>query len=325
MIMKNQLLILLCFFYVAAIGQTTVLDFEEANLASNDYINGITQDTSLFNFQDVQFSNYYDIDFDYWASGWAVSTVQDSTTNDYSNLYGAYPFGGANNSETYLVGQYTSFVTFPNNVPVNIQSVDITNATFPLLIMRDGDPNGFSKQFGGDDGNDPDFFILTIKGFNTQGQLIDSINFHLADYTFEDNTQDYIINKWTTVDLSTLGEVHSLSFSLSSSDFNQFGILTPAFYCIDNLAFETTNSLTEHNEVNISIYPNPTTDQINIKLDQIDPNTVVRLLDLNGKILIQNKTSTSHISWAVNHLKQGIYFVEIVQNGNRIVKQISIK
>jgi hypothetical protein len=190
--------------------------------------------------------------------------------------------------------------------------------------MRDGDPNGFSKQFGGDDGNDPDFFMLTIKGFNTQGQLIDSINFNLADYSFGDNTQDYIINEWTTVDLSALGEVLSLEFSLSSSDFNQFGILTPAFYCIDNLTFETTNGLTENQEVDMSIYPNPTADLINIQLDQIDNNTLVRLLDLNGKTLIQNKLQTEHISWAVDHLKQGIYFVEIVQNGNTIIKPITI-
>ena len=50
------------------------------------------------------------------------------------------------------------------------------------------------------------------------------------------NAQDFILSQWTTMDLSPLGSPTRLAFSLSSSDNGPFGMNTPAYFALDNLA-----------------------------------------------------------------------------------------
>ena len=146
---------------VSLSAQETILDFEDAGLEVNQFDNGVNNDAGLFTFSGVNFPNVYDTDWDYWAAGWAVSAVQDSTDNTYANIYSAYPFSGNNGSTTYLAGQYTSTLSFADGLNRQVNSIAVTNSSFALLIIRDGDPNGFSKTFGGDTGDDPDYFRLT--------------------------------------------------------------------------------------------------------------------------------------------------------------------
>ena len=109
----------------------------------------------------------------------------------------------------------------------------ITNTTYAYLAMRDG--SQFSKVFGGQTGNDPDFFLLTITGSDSLDAPIGAVDFYLADYRFPDNSLDYLIDSWTDVDLTSLDGASTLSFGLTSSDVGQFGMNTPAYFAIDNL------------------------------------------------------------------------------------------
>ena len=102
--------------------------------------------------------------------------------------------------------------------------------------MLNGD--GFAKKFGGASGDDEDWFLLTIEGFDSSNVSIGTVEFYLADYRFADNGQDYIVDEWTKVDLSGLGAVKKLEFSLTSSD-NSYGYMnTPAYFAADS--FVTT-------------------------------------------------------------------------------------
>ena len=110
----------------------------------------------------------------------------------------------------------------------------ITNTTYAALSMLNGD--SFAKKFGGASGNDPDWFLLTITGKNASGGTTGTVDFYLADYQFENNANDYIVDDWTFVDLTALGDiVKSLEFALSSSDVGQWGMNTPASFAMDSL------------------------------------------------------------------------------------------
>src|SRR5262249_30519839 len=93
----------------------------------------------------------------------------------------------------------------------------------------------FSKKFGGPDGTDPDYFLLTIYGLDAAGNPTGSVDFLLADYTFQDPNLNYIISAWTTVDLTPLGNAVLLQFNLISSDIGPFGMNTPSYFALDNL------------------------------------------------------------------------------------------
>ena len=115
-----------------------------------------------------------------------------------------------------------------------ISAVHITNTNYAYYSMLDGD--GFAKKFGGPTGADEDWFLLTITGKDAGGNPTGTVAFYLADFRFVDNADDYIIKDWTLVELSSLGEVESLEFGLSSSDGGQgMAMNTPAYFAIDSV------------------------------------------------------------------------------------------
>ncbi|NBD37271.1 MAG: DUF4465 domain-containing protein, partial [Verrucomicrobia bacterium] len=112
----------------------------------------------------------------------------------------------------------------------------VTNTTYAALSMRDGD--AFAKQFGGADGSDPDYFRLTIEGLDGTATVTGAVEFYLADFRFADDARDTIVETWEEVDLSALGSgVAELRFSLDSSDEGEFGMNTPSYFAMDDLAF----------------------------------------------------------------------------------------
>ena len=102
----------------------------------------------------------------------------------------------------------------------------VTNNLWAYQSILNGD--AMTTPFGGSSGNDPDWFKLTATGKNANGQTVGTAEFYLADYRFSNNNEDYVLNTWEWFDLSTLGEVATISFSLSSSKNDRYGMLTPA-------------------------------------------------------------------------------------------------
>ena len=171
-------------------------------------------------------------------SGFALSRETNTTTAGFGNQFSAFAGSGASGSLQYVIGFPDSFgaistITLPaGEIPV---SLDITNTTYAALSMRDGDM--FAKKFGGPSGNDPDYLKLTIDGLNASNAVVRSVDFYLADFRSANNAEDYILSHWTTVDLSSFGAATlKLRFSLSSSDNGQFGMNTPGYFAVDNLA-----------------------------------------------------------------------------------------
>lgn len=181
--------------------------------------------------------NVYDPTYGSW-DGFSYSNTTDVASLSYTNQYSAIPGAGAGGSANYAVGYQPYFgewsMTF--STPVSLADgggFSLTNTTIAYYSLLNGD--GFAKKFGGASGNDPDFFKLTIYGWNGAAAL-GAVDFYLADYRFADHAQDYIVNAWTTVDLSAFGgAVDKLTFGLSSSDVGDFGMNTPAYFALDNV------------------------------------------------------------------------------------------
>jgi len=196
-------------------------------------------------FGTATFNTYYTVDvFSGWPfwGGWAYSNETDITTPGYGNQFSAIT-GGAHSGANYAVAYpdtwhgVTPTVTWPQ--AATLATAYVTNTTYAYLSMRDGD--AYAKKFGGADGSDPDWFLLTITGQDDQGQATGAVDFYLADFRFADNSRDYILNTWTPVDLSGLGPVTSLEFTLSGSDLDIWDNLnTPAYFAMDTLVPEPT-------------------------------------------------------------------------------------
>ncbi len=230
-------------------AMAAVATFDDLSLPSESYWNG-SDGTGGFTSGGAEFSNNY-TDWGGGAYSWdgfAYSNRTDTTTSGYENQYSVITGGGVNGSANYGIGfvplDWNSGTYSPIPITASfragtddynsvISGVYITNTTYAYLAMRDG--YGNAKKFGGDTGHDPDWFKLSIWGVTDAGASTGAIDFYLADFRFEDNSRDYILDEWTWVDLSGLGEIVGLQFSLSSSDNGLYGMNTPAYFAIDDV------------------------------------------------------------------------------------------
>ncbi len=186
----------------------------------------------------ARFSNVYDPEYASW-SGFSVTNWTDTETQGWDNQYSAVPGMGANDSTQYATGYYAGswgappVVTPLSDALVLFDGVYVTNAVYPYLTFLNGDD--FSKKFGGEDGTDPDWLLLIAEGLDAQGAVVSTSEFYLADYRFEDSADDYAVTNWTWWNLSELGGVHSVAFRMESSDAGEYGMNTPAYFCLDDL------------------------------------------------------------------------------------------
>jgi hypothetical protein len=226
--------------------------FDDLILKPGSYWDGDDDGTGYgtfggFTSGDNYFVNYQYTGWSYW-DGFAYSNTTDTTTPGVDNQYSAITGGGVNDSSNYAVaytlgmsGQpsqtYNGFTT--GEYAQVVDGFYATNTTWAFQSMTNGD--GFAKAFGGSDGTDEDWFLLTIYALDEDyAQTGASVEFYLADYRFADSSEDYILDEWTWVDLSGLGAVYGLEFELSSSDGGSgYSMNTPGYFAMDNLTTST--------------------------------------------------------------------------------------
>ena len=156
---------------------------------------------------------------------------QSGLSAQYTAASGAGYNGSTQYGVAYCMGVQTD-VYASDGAAHTVTGCYVTNNLWAYQNMHDGDAT--ATAFGGTTGNDPDWFKLTATGKNASGQTIGTAEFYLADYRFSNNAEDYILNTWEWFDLSSLGAVHTISFSLSSSKNNSGGMITPAYFCIED-------------------------------------------------------------------------------------------
>jgi hypothetical protein len=311
--MHNFITITLIFTSLFLTAQTTA-DFENFNLQAESFLNG-SDGNGGFSSGNVFLPNAYDDSFGSWT-GWSISNTINTTTPGFTNQYSAIT-GGGENSETYATA-YTGGgrinIALENAATgEKVNGFYITNSTYAALSMQEGD--SFAKKFGGLAGNDPDYFLLTIKKYENDELSTDSVDVYLADYRFEDNSEDYILDEWTYVDLTSLGNVDSLQFFLSSTDNGIFGMNTPAYFCIDD--FTTSDGITSvenvEEEVGFTIFPNPASDFINIK-NKVAGDANYSIYDKLGRV-VETGSFSNEGRVNTSFLAKGMYVMRVKQNG----------
>ena len=215
------------------------IDFEDLTLAADSYWTADATGVFSFASDDASFNQYSEPGSFYWE-GFTYSNMTDTTTAGYLNQASPIPGSGVSGSTNFGVGYMgfmgtlpaIRFTGTPSGIP--IAGAYVTNTTAAYLAMRDGD--AYAKKFGGTSGADPDWFKLSVVGIDSTDATTGLVELYLADFRFADASDDYILDEWTWVDLSSLGTVVGLRFTLSSTDNGAYGINTPAYFAIDDIA-----------------------------------------------------------------------------------------
>ena len=207
-------------------GDAITATFENLYLAPESYWNGSNLSGSFVS-GSYKFDNNFEPDMMSW-NGFAYSNVTETHFTSYLDNTGyASTVGcGYDNSANYAV--VNSFV--PSYAEVlntadgdSIRGFYLTNAACAYKSVTEGD--GMSEKF--DNG---DYLLLTISNVDNGSK----VEYYLADYRSDDADEHYCLDTWQWVDLRALGTVKTLKFAVSGSQNNIYGLLTPAYFCMDN-------------------------------------------------------------------------------------------
>lgn len=221
-----------------------VATFEEIPISGDGYWNGSDKDGDLidggygsnayansFVSGSYRFYNTYNDTWDSW-SGFAVSNKTSVVFNDYSDQYNSAVGHGANGSDNYaVVFPYGETVEVMNKPTGDIiPGFYVTNTANNVRAYEEGD--GMTGRFV-----DGDWCKLTVTGAHVDGTS-STLDIYLADYRSSQTANNKYLDYWQWVDLTPLGKVLSLSFSVTSSHNNEYGMTTPGYFCMDDLGGE---------------------------------------------------------------------------------------
>jgi hypothetical protein len=319
--MKNtytKIAALTAVLFSTAVSAQTVSTFETISLAPNTYWNG-GDSTHAGGFADGNafFGNTYNHDLMFWSDGFAVSNKVDTntadTTSGYGQLYNAITPGGAEQSANYAIVQSGSVIRLTGaGAGKQVEGVYITNSNYTYLSMKWGD--AFARQF-----NDSDYLIVNIVGYSNGTPNDTSLAYYLAD------GMD-LVDSWQWIDLTSLGDVDSIGFYMESSDTGQWGMNTPAFFCMDH--FTTRDVHTGINQAitqlrGISVYPNPAVD--NLTIETALDNTAATIYDITGKQVQFERLMFGKNKVNIETLKRGIYFLQFESNGITETRKLMVR
>lgn len=161
---------------------------------------------------------------DFW-SGFAISsrtaTTFDAATltpDQYNNV-----IGKAHSGKNFcVITTYGEKISLGSGVV--IKSLYFTNSAYTVNSILNGD------NYSGDKFAANDWFKCTLIGEKADGTTV-SKDIDLAK-------DGGYVNDWQLLDLSDMGAITSLSFAFSGSRSNDWGVLTPAYICIDDVTVE---------------------------------------------------------------------------------------
>ena len=172
--------------------------------------------------------------YGYWG-GFTASNRTDLNQSGLDAQYTAAAGCGYDGSTQYAVAYTMGVQTDVYATDGQLHTVTGCYVTNNLWTYQDILQGGYGElPYGGTTGNDPDWFKVTATGKNANGQTVGTLDFYLADYRFANNEEDYVLDTWEWFDLSPLGNVATISFSLSSSRGSGYNMITPAYFCMDN-------------------------------------------------------------------------------------------
>ena len=250
--------IILCAVFSMAVSLSAVraaepitLDLSQpVNPESFEFTNDVWTETynatdyTYFEVQNFMFSHLPSMN-SYGGTSWEGFTVA-RVASDTLNAFGCMAKGGVAGVGTpYLVGYYSEYYTGTNENGEPSSNLMLFNdgSTYEAVGMyvcndaqtyhsiQNGD--AIAKKFG-----QGDTLVLKIHALDENWEIDDSkqdVVVYLADYRSSNESEWKVNTQWEWVDLSVLGNVSGLAFTMASSDVSYDFMNTPAYFCLDKL------------------------------------------------------------------------------------------
>lgn len=221
-------------------GAAAVATFEDLALQPNSNWHGeISTEPGKDFINTTFFSGSYAFTNSNWEKikTWGGFAYANQTGTGYQTLFpdqfNSAVGAGARSSKTYGIA-YTlgakTEVTVTHAEQAVIPGMYLTNSAWVKEFAKSG-VGIVTGQAGLKAG---DYFLLKV----TASPSGKTLEIPLIDYRDSDPREHYLLEDWQWVDLSSLGAVSKLSFSLEGSRKNQAGLVIPAYFCFDDFGSE---------------------------------------------------------------------------------------
>lgn len=158
-------------------------------------------------------------DYGYSEGGTVISNYIDADIQNHANYLYQLAVPTSNGSRNFAVVYCNAAIKFPAGVSRVIKSMDISPTTYELGVVKYGD--GYAASLS-ESGN------LTLTITADTGKKLDI-----------DMARDgKLLTTWTTFDLSSLGAVNSLTFTMDGSDKSSYGPKHPLYFAFDNVVVQ---------------------------------------------------------------------------------------
>ncbi|MBQ7495141.1 MAG: DUF4465 domain-containing protein [Bacteroidaceae bacterium] len=148
--------------------------------------------------------------------GVAISNYIDADIQNHATYEYQLAVPASNGSQNFAVVFCDASISFKNGVRHMIKSMEIGPTTYELGVVTNGDGYAASLK---DSGN----FTITITADNGKKLEVDMAR------------DGKIMTTWTKVDLTSLGKVNSLTFTMDGSDKSDWGVKHPKYFAFDNV------------------------------------------------------------------------------------------
>lgn len=304
-------------------------------------------ETFTYDDNGVWSETYNDVDYTYWESqifmfshlidgegsswgglawdGFTVSkNASDASAEDLtSTQWGCMAKGGisavsgdeivVDAERPYIVANYSSWetenslsITFNDGNLYTPAGMYVTNSPYPYYSNITGDDfsNGLT--------NEGDWFKIIAHGVKEDNSET-TAEFTLAEFKNGSLSQ---ITEWTWFDLTSLGSVKEVYFTMESTDVGQWGMNTPAYFCMDRFTVKdpVANGIEENKSENTKATIYYASNNISITSDK---ESIVKVYSINGVEVLSQPISSGTTYIATNTLPNGIY---IVKAGNEVLK-----
>lgn len=312
--MKKTLLMvvaLMCSFMCFA----QVVDFEDLTLAPNSSWTG-SADADGFESSYLKLYNDYDPTYGSWQ-GFAYTNTTDAETYDYTNLSAAAGHG-VDNSANYAVACIGSdwmggtYDPIPVSIKINTSLAGDFQGRGAYFCLPTYTSKYMDNEFTSYAVNHF-FYKLKVAAY-ADGVSVGEREIVMADFTGE-NT--YKMDDWTFVDLSWIANADSLTFIALSNDTGDYGINTPAYFCMDNFGAENTPTcVRDFKLVNVDAYFDA---MGNLNLNSDSEMQEISIYDAVGRLVKSMSISGNTFSTAIEN--SGLLIVSVkTRNGVAVCK-----
>lgn len=189
-----------------------------------------------------RFPNYPWMEYESW-SGYGFANETSTEFRDWNDQFRNPVGSGAENTAGYGVAYMmgsdmtVSLMADPAGNGLAVPGMYVVNSAWALNSIRNGD--GFCRKFDAEHG---DYFIVSVEGLDIDGNATGKVDITMADFRPEAqvegaSSEGNIIDRWTWVDLSPLGNIFGLRLGYTSSQQQQ----VPAYVCIDQIGAKGAN------------------------------------------------------------------------------------